>query len=278
MTERRPGPDGSVTSPDGTSLAYWRSGTAAASARPLVIVHGTTSDHSTYNELVPHAAEDRTVYVYDRRGRGPSTDGPADRPYGLDLEFADAAAVIEEVARIEGSQVDVLGHSFGAFVAMGALPRTGRVHAAVAYSPGFGGAYPDGALERVETAVASDDLDTALYVIFREVIGMRTEDIDLLKQSPVWSVRKQLAWSVPRECRVDATFLEAHQSDLQAIDTRVLVLSGETNTPEKKAIAARLASAVPGATLAELPGQAHTAHHSAPEALLCAVREFCDRP
>jgi pimeloyl-ACP methyl ester carboxylesterase len=277
VVQRRSEPDGSVTSRDGTSLGYWRTGPASASGRPLVLVHGTTSDHSTYDELVPHAARDRPVYVYDRRGRGASTDGPADRPYDLALEFADAAGLIEEAAGNEGSDVDVLAHSFGAFVALGALSRTEKVHAAVAYSPGFGGGYPDGALERVEAAVASDDLDTALYVIFREVIGMRTDDIDLLKQSPVWDVRKQLAWSVPRECRADATFLEEHARDLEALRTPVLVLSGETNTPGKKAIAAGVAAASPVATLVELPGQGHTAHHSAPASLMEAVREFCDR-
>lgn len=265
-------PTGFVTGADEVKIAFWRSG--PESGRPLVLVHGTTSSHQTFDELVPHAAAERPTYVYDRRGRGESGDGPATVPYRVDLESRDAAAVFDEVARREGSPVDVLAHSYGGFVALGAVPGTGSVRALAVYSPGFGAAYPDGALERVEEAIADQDADQALQVVFRDLIGMPQEDIDVLRRSPVWAVRTALAWSVPRECREDAAFLASHESLLRAITVPVAIVTGATNTAEKREIASRLAGLIPGARLVELAGEGHAAHHSAPAALLAAASEL----
>lgn len=271
-------PTGTVTSPDGTSIAYWRTDAAGANGRPLLLVHGTTSDHTTWNELVPPAAAERVVYSYDRRGRGHSDDGEAGSAYHLDREAADAAAVIETVATREDGDVDVLAHSFGAFVALAALPSaSNHVHALAAYSPGFGAAYPPGALERVDAAVGSGDSDAALQAILHDLIGMPDDEVAYMRSSPVWEVRKQLAWTVPRECRADAVFLDENQALLQQLDTAVLVISGATNTPDKRAIATRLAELVPDAKLIDLRGEGHAAHHRAPAALLRTALDYFER-
>lgn len=267
-------PTGTVRGADDVEIAYWRSG--PESGRPLVLVHGTTSSHRTYDELVPHAAALRPIVTYDRRGRGQSGDGPADLPYTVELEARDAASVIDEVARQAGEPVDVLAHSYGAFVALGALSRTSQVRALAVYSPGFGASYPEGALERVEAAVADEDTDEALQVIFRDIIGMDQPDIDVLRRSPVWEVRRELAWSVPRECREDAAFLDRHGSELTAVDVPVAIISGETNTEEKRQIALRLGELIHGATVVELTGEGHAAHHTAPAALIKAAAAFFD--
>lgn len=51
------GPTGTVQGKDGTPIAYWTSGSGPA----VVLVHGTTSDHSTMDEIAPHFAQSRTV-------------------------------------------------------------------------------------------------------------------------------------------------------------------------------------------------------------------------
>jgi hypothetical protein len=72
-----------VTSPDGTRIAFWRSGQGP----PLLLVHGATADHTTTWRLVLPELERRfTVYAMDRRGRGGSGDGTA---YELRLEAED---------------------------------------------------------------------------------------------------------------------------------------------------------------------------------------------
>jgi pimeloyl-ACP methyl ester carboxylesterase len=52
-----------VTSRDGTPIAYERGGEGP----PLVLVHGTTSDHSTWELVQPELHKHFTVYAMDRR-------------------------------------------------------------------------------------------------------------------------------------------------------------------------------------------------------------------
>src|SRR5215203_2479450 len=59
-----------VTSKDGTTIAYWRSGDGP----PLVLVHGTTADHSRWTPVMPAFERRFTVCAIDRRGRGGSGD------------------------------------------------------------------------------------------------------------------------------------------------------------------------------------------------------------
>ena len=52
-----------------------------------VLIHGTTSDHSTTWKFVLASLEEHfTVYAMDRRGRGGSGDG---RAYSLDRRWQD---------------------------------------------------------------------------------------------------------------------------------------------------------------------------------------------
>src|SRR5437660_9000166 len=118
-----------VTSSDGISIAVWRSG----SGDPLLLVHGTTADHSRWDGVVAELGERFTVYAMDRRGRGGS--GDAD-PYRLDAEFDDVAAVVVAI----GSDVHVLGHSYGALCSLEAARRTSAVRSLILYEPPLGGA------------------------------------------------------------------------------------------------------------------------------------------
>jgi pimeloyl-ACP methyl ester carboxylesterase len=265
------GAAGTVHGKDGTAIAYWITGAGPS----VVLVHGTTSDHTTYDELLPHMAQQRTVVTYDRRGRGSSGDG--EHGYDVGLELGDAAAVVAEVARRQGSPVDVFGHSFGALIALGAAASNVDVRAVVAYSPGFGAEYPEGSLERIEAATASDDLDTALQVMFAEVIGMTDDEIQMMRRSPVWPVRVAAGGTVARECRADATFLEDYSDRLSNITAPVLVVDGVTNVPPKRAIARQICSAVPEAELHEMVGQGHAAHHLAGAELAGISLGFFDR-
>ena len=262
---------GVVTNPDGTRLAFWKSGAGPV----LVLVHGTTSDHTTYDELRPHLAEHRTVVTYDRRGRGASGDGGV---YDFERELEDAAAVINAASLQHESQVDVFGHSFGAFIALGAATLTPNVGAVVAYSPGFGAEYPKGALTKIEAATASDDLDTALQVMFAEIIGMPEDEIAFMKQSPVWAARVAAAGTVARECRADESFLRNYSHRLSQLVVPILVVDGTANTPPKRAISTDLSGLLPSSRLYEMAGQGHVAHHTAATELAQLSLQFFADP
>src|SRR2546426_5567158 len=115
-----------VKSRDGTPITYERAG----SGPPLVLVHGSTSDHDTaYRFVIPMLERYFTVRALDRRGRGDSGDG-AD--YCLEREVDDVAAVSESA----GEPVKLFGHGFGALLALGASLRTGDGHKLGLYEGG----------------------------------------------------------------------------------------------------------------------------------------------
>ncbi|MGH3505709.1 MAG: alpha/beta fold hydrolase, partial [Nocardioidaceae bacterium] len=70
-----------MVSADGTELAVFVSG----QGRPLVVVPGTTSDHTTWRLVLPLLEAHVAVHAVDRRGRGGSGDS-AD--YSLAKEYA----------------------------------------------------------------------------------------------------------------------------------------------------------------------------------------------
>jgi pimeloyl-ACP methyl ester carboxylesterase len=98
-----------VVSREGSEIPYWTSG----EGRPLVLVHGTTADHTRWRPLLPYLEPHATVYAMDRRGRGANGGGP---DCDVAREYEDVAAVIDAAAEACGSAVDVLGHSFGGSV------------------------------------------------------------------------------------------------------------------------------------------------------------------
>ena len=105
-----------VTSEDGTKIAYWRSGQGP----PVVLVHGTTADHSRWAPVLPEFEEHFSVCAIDRRGRGGSGDS---EDYALEREFEDVASVVDSL----GEPAFLLGHSYGAVCALEASLLTPNV-------------------------------------------------------------------------------------------------------------------------------------------------------
>src|SRR5208283_2740107 len=102
-----------VTSSDGTRIAYWREG----SGPPLLMAHGGLCDRFAWYFVVPLLARKFTVYTFDRRGRGASGDTP---PYAAEREREDIAAILGAI----GEPVHLLGHSAGGILALQIAERT----------------------------------------------------------------------------------------------------------------------------------------------------------
>jgi pimeloyl-ACP methyl ester carboxylesterase len=79
---------GSVVSRDGTSIGYLTMGRGPG----VVILHGSMESARSHTLLAEQLADDFTVYLPDRRGRGMS--GPYRRDHSLRTEVDDLAAVI----------------------------------------------------------------------------------------------------------------------------------------------------------------------------------------
>src|SRR5262249_26634869 len=100
----------SVTSADGTTIAFDRSGSG-----PALVLVGGAFQHRALDprtaQLAELLASQLAVYHYDRRGRGDSGDTP---PYAVEREIEDLAALIDDA----GGSASVFGMSSGANLAL----------------------------------------------------------------------------------------------------------------------------------------------------------------
>ena len=131
-----------ITSADGTPIAVQKRGAGP----PLVLVHGTTSNHLSFRFVEPLLGKHLTVYALDRRGRGESGDAPE---YAIEREFEDLAAVVDS----RGKPSNLLGHSYGALVP-GAAPLARNIRRLVLYEPFLGlPIVPTRTIERIEEMI-----------------------------------------------------------------------------------------------------------------------------
>ena len=257
-----------VQSADGTSLAIWVDGDGS----PLVLVHGSVSDHTTLAPLVEALAQDLATFSMDRRGFGASGDAPG---YAIERDFEDVATVIDAVAARTSRPVAVFGHSYGANCAMGAAALTNNVHHLVLYEPSLGLSYPPGSIEAVESAVAAGDLDRAVVTMFVDILEMSEEEIDAIRASatPNWATRVAAAHTLPRECRVEESWAY-RPGQFDAITAQTLLLAGADTPADLSKATHAAAAAIPDTRIHVLEGHGHMAHKTDPAMVASIVRQF----
>ena len=258
-----------VTSKDGTRIAFWRSGAGP----PVLLVHGASADHSTTWRFVSPLLEQRyTLCAMDRRGRGRSTDSSK---YHLLREAEDVAAVVDSI----GERVSVIGHSYGGLCAFEAALLTANFDRLILYEAvPIRGAdlYPPGVIDRMQAMLEAGDLEGVLTVLFREVVQMPAEELELLRsQSDAWKVRLANAPSLPRELRSEAayTFIPDRFGSMQ---TATMLMVGGDSPGRELQNATAVAAALPNARVTVLPGQQHAATYTAPDLFAAEVMRFLD--
>jgi len=257
-----------ATSRDGTQIGYWSSG----QGQPLVLVHGTTADHTRWATVLPLLEPHATVHAVDRRGRGAS--GDADH-YAIEEEFADTAAVVDAVADSAGAPVDLLGHSFGAVCALEATLLTVGVRRLVLYEPPVLPPPLSAADDRMAALLAEDRRAEVVETFFTEIAGMPAEELELLRSLPSWPARVAAAHTVVRERKT----LDRHRFDPARFAGRsvpTLLLGGGESPPFLRDSTAAVAAAVPGARMVTLAGQQHIAMDTAPERFAAEVLGFLE--
>jgi pimeloyl-ACP methyl ester carboxylesterase len=255
-----------VRSPDGTPIAVWADGNGP----PLVLAHGSLTDHTTFDPLVDQLQGGVTCFSMDRRRFGASGDAAG---YAIQREFEDVAAVVEAVAARTGKPVALWGHSYGAGCAMGGAALTGKVHHLVIYEPGLGIAYPAGSIERIEEAVAAGDWETAILAVLVGIVGMTEEEVDALRSSPRWPTLLAGTPTVPRECRAEDSWVY-QPGQLDSITAPTLLLAGSESPPVLTKAMHQAAAAIPDARIQVLEGHAHLAHKTDPAMVAAIIRQF----
>ncbi len=261
-----------IPSRDGTPIAVFRTG--ALGGQPLILVHGTTADHTTFRAIGPRLGDRFAVHAMDRRGRGDSGDTV---PYSIEREFDDVAAVADALAREAGGPVDVFGHSYGGRTALGAALLTSAIGRVVCYegapSPPGSSYHPPGIEDRLRDMLAAGDRDAALATFFTEVVGMSAVDLATYRENPVWPVRAAAAGTILRELEAElepSAGLDAlgrvRQPVLQLLGSDSIAVFHEATN----ALDARLADS----RIVVIEGARHAAHHTHPDLVVDALEAF----
>jgi pimeloyl-ACP methyl ester carboxylesterase len=255
-----------IAAADGTRIATWVEGTGPA----LVMVHGSIADHTTFDPFVAVLRNHLTTFAMDRRGFGATPDT---KDYTIDADFADVAAVVDAVAARTGGPVALWGHSYGANCAMGGATRTGNVGHLILYEPSLGLRYPPGTIEAIEAALASGDHDAAVVAVLVGILEMTDEEVDALRQGPLWPVRVAAATTIPRECWVEDRWVY-QPGQFDAITAPTLLLQGSDSVPGIVEATERAAGAIPIGRIHLLDGHGHFAHKTDPAMVTDLIAKF----
>jgi len=249
------------TSPDGLHVVEHH-GEPGSPAPTVVLVHGSLDRGASFARVVRRLA-DLHVVTYDRRGYHHSRAMPVAR--SLAQHVADLVSLVGKGPAV------VVGHSYGGDVALGAaIEAPDAIGAVGAYEPPL--PWLEWWPRRSASSITGEDPGTYAEGFFRRVVGDAGWD--------------RLTDQARADRRADGPALVAELSDLRGAAPPfdlarlrvplVLGRGGASVWHHRKAIDA-LVEAVPGAEVVEIPGSAHGAQLSHPDAFAALVRRVVQR-
>jgi len=187
-----------VTSKDGTTIAYEQSGTGPA----IILVGALLSTHSDLAKLAALLAPNYTVINYDRRGRGQSTDT---LPYAVQREVEDIEALIDAA----GGSAYLFGTSSSAVLALEAANKlNGKVKGLFMHEPPFivddsQPPMPADMTEQISALVAANRRGDAVKLIFHKGMGIPAVFVTLMRLlMPGWKKMVGIAHTIPYDLAV----------------------------------------------------------------------------
>lgn len=260
------GGDQTVTSADGTPLSVRRTG----DGDPVVMVHGTLDGIGAFSLVELSIADRHVTWVYDRRGRGDSGDG-AD--YSLEREIEDLRAVLDAV----GEPAHVIGHSFGALIALAAAASGTKMRSLVLYEPPLRQDQIDReVIDEVEALVAAGEPDQAIATMTTEVAGVSHDELAILRRiKPVWNQLRDGVSAAPRELGV-VRDVDWDRFVLPVDDRPVLAVRGGRDCSPVYPRPDDLPRFVTDPEVVTIEGQGHLAANFAPNRFARVVLDFLD--
>jgi pimeloyl-ACP methyl ester carboxylesterase len=176
----------SVTSKDGTTIVYDRSGNGPA----VILVGGATVTRHDQAPLATELAAHFAVYNYDRRGRGESDDT---LPYALEREIEDIEALIAAA----GGSAYLYGISSGGGLVLEAAAAGVAAGKIAVYEvpydmlPGGDERYRE--YNETLTALLAEGRRGDAFALFMRFAGASEENVEGARNSPMWAGLEALA-------------------------------------------------------------------------------------
>src|SRR5512143_2485006 len=256
---------GTVTSKDGTKIAYDKTGNGPL----LILVLGALNSRKSGAKLAKLLAARFTVISYDRRGRGDSTDTA---PYSPQREVEDIAALIDAA----GEPVYLYGHSSGAALALETALKLGKKIRKMAI---YEVPYTTHAKERKDATEYYQKLKKSLaagrrgdaVAIFVQSVGVSKKQDEAMKRLPMWPGLVKLAPTLAYDSEVMGKGHALPAARLARITVPTLVMHGGAGAPLMRDAAQALSKTIPKAQLRTLAKQTHGV---SPKVLAPVLEEF----
>ncbi|SMG23566.1 alpha/beta fold hydrolase [Paenibacillus aquistagni] len=245
-------------SKDGTTITYDKIGKGPA----LVLVTGAFGYRKfpAQVQLAQLLADHFTVYSYDRRGRGDSSDT---KPYAVEREIEDLEAVIDEA----GGSAYVWGLSSGAILALRAATRGVKMTKLALHEPPFivnpnDRKPPQDFKNHVMELIATNRRAEAIRYFMMQGMGAPSFIVSMMRIMPgVWDKLMAVAHTLPYDAALGDGYMNGkplRASDWSMITMPAIVLQG-TESPEGLRHGAQaLADVLPSARLLSKKGLGHT--------------------
>jgi len=260
-----------VTSQDGTTIAFDQSGTGPA----LILVGGAFEQRAMDSETAQLAAfplltQHFTVFHYDRRGRGDSTDT---QPYAVDREIEDIDALINAA----GGSACLFGISSGAALAFeAALALGSKVKKLAMYEAPYND--DDDARhawvnyrKQLTELLAADRRGDAV-ALFMMLLGMSADHVPEMRRHPMWPMFEAVAPTLAYDAAALGKDAAVPTERAAGVAVPALIMDGgASDYPFMHVTAMALANAMPHAQHRTLEGQTHEV---AAEAIAPVLVEF----
>ena len=246
----------------------------AGQGHPLLLIHAGIADSRMWDEQFSVFARHFRVIRFDLRGYGQSAIPP--NPFA---EYEDPAALLRFLGI---ARVHVVGVSFGGKIALDfTLAHPDMVTSLVLAAPDVGGHEPSAEVrqfaEEEARLLEQGDLDAAVDLNVRTwVDGPRRapEQVDPHVRERVRKMQYH-AFTVPVPAGADEIPLDPPAKDrLAEIHVPTLLILGEYDLEDKRALVGLLAKKIPGARSAVVANAAHVVNMEQPDEFNRLVLDF----
>lgn len=254
----------------------------AGSGPGVICLHANASNSSQWRSLMDRLAPRFRVLAPDLRGAGRTPAWSTGRP----IRLSDEAAALEPVFERAGEPFVLIGHSYGAAVALiAALEQPRRVRALALYEPTLF------SLVDAETP-PPNDADAIKAVVTRsfEALDAGSPDraaehfIDFWMGAGSWALmpasRKEAIVATIVNIRDWASALLHEPAPLEAfaaLRIPALFMTGQASPAPSLAVARLLAGTLPQVEVVDFPGLGHMGPVTHPDAVNDAISRFLER-
>ncbi|GGD84064.1 alpha/beta fold hydrolase [Paenibacillus nasutitermitis] len=260
-----------VTSKDGTKIAYEKQGDGPA----VILISSAVADHRDAAGFAEQLSTHFTVYNYDRRGRGQSSDAT---PYAVQREVEDIEALIQKA----GGHACLFGSSSGAVLALEAASRLGeQVTKLYLYEPPFiindsRKPVPTEYVQHLNMLNQAGRRSEAVEYFMSEALGIPAEYIGYMKADPSWEAMESMSHTLVYDGMLmgDTQSGKPLPAGRWKVNVPTLIMTGENSEPLFHDTAKALTGLLPLVETRTLTGQDHSAVVMAPDIIAKTIIDY----